>query len=144
MNVKLSRFLTLLLLLMVSYAFAQEKSITGTVTDDSGAPLLGATVLVKGTSSGTSTDFDGNFSLRVNIGDNLEVTYIGFATKSVIVDSRDSYTIVLDPSSNVMDEVLIVAYGTASKESITGSITSIDSKAIAKRAISNAAGALEG
>ncbi|HLW14059.1 MAG TPA: SusC/RagA family TonB-linked outer membrane protein [Flavobacteriaceae bacterium] len=145
MNVKLSKFLTFLMLLMISsYAFAQEKRINGTVTDPSGSPLLGATLLVKGTTNGTSTDFDGNFNIKVNVGDNLEVTYIGFETKTVTVDSRDTYTIVLDPSSNVMDEVLIVAYGTASKESITGSITSVSSESIAKRAISSATGALEG
>lgn len=144
MNVKLNRFLTLLMLLTVSYAFAQDKSISGTVTDSDGEPLLGATVLVVGTSNGTSTDFDGNFNLRASVGDKLEVSYVGFTSKVIVVDSRSSYTIALDADSNVMDEVLVVAYGTASKESITGSVTSINSETIAKRAVSNAAAALEG
>lgn len=144
MNVKLSRILTLLSLLVVSYAFAQEKSITGIVRDTGGTALLGATVIVKGTSNGTSTDFDGNFNLRASVGDNLEITYVGFISKTIIVDSSDSYEIVLMPSSDIMDEVLIVAYGTASKESITGSISSIGSKIIEKRSVSNALGALEG
>lgn len=144
MNVKLNRFLTLLMLLMFSYAFAQEKSISGTVTDSDGEPLLGATVIIKGTSNGTSTDFDGNFNLKANVGDKLEVSYIGFATKLIEIDSRSFYTISLAADSNVMDEVLVVAYGTASKESITGAVTSIDSKSIAKRAITSATSALEG
>lgn len=144
MNVKLNRFLTLLMLLTVSYAFAQDKSISGTVTDSEGEPLLGATVLIVGTSTGTSTDFDGVFNLRASVGDEIEISYIGFSTKVFKVDSRDSYTIALEADSNVMDEVLVVAYGTASKESITGAVTSIDSKSIAKRAITSATSALEG
>lgn len=144
MNVKLNRILTFIMVLIVQFAFAQDKSISGTVTEASGQPLLGATVLVVGTSTGVSTDFDGNFKLRANEGDQIEVSYIGYASKTLNIDSKDSYTIVLEPDSNVMDEVLVVAYGTASKESITGSVTSINSEAIAKRPISNAAAALEG
>ena len=145
MNVKLNKFLTLfMMLLFVQYAFAQEKSITGKVTGTDGEPLLGATILVVGKSSGTSTDFEGNFSLSASVGDQLEVSYVGYATKTIKVDSRDSYPVSLDPDTNVMDEVLIVAYGTASKESLTGSVTSINADAIAKRPISSATGALEG
>src|SRR5699024_7258167 len=102
------------------------------------------TVLIVGTSTGTSTDFDGVFNLRASVGDEIEISYIGFSTKVFKVDSRDSYTIALEADSNVMDEVLVVAYGTASKESITGAVTSIDSKSIAKRAITSATSALEG
>ena len=144
MNVKLSRFLTLLILLMTSYVFAQEKRVTGTVTDSSGEPLLAATVLVVGTSNGVSTDFDGNFQIQANIDDKLEVSYIGYKTKIINVGLQDHYSIVLDADSNIMDAVVIVAYGTASKESITGSIASIDSRIIEKRSLSNAVGALEG
>lgn len=144
MNLNLNQFLTFLMLLVVPYAFAQEKSISGTVTDSGGEPLFGATVLIVGTNSGTSTDFDGNFSLRASVGSELEVSYLGFTSQVIQVDSRDSYTIALMADSNVMDEVLVVAYGTASKESITGSVTSINAESIAKRPITSATGALEG
>jgi len=144
MSEKFFRFFVLVAVFTTQFAFAQTKSITGTVTEPNGEPLLGATVLVEGTSNGTSTDFDGNFSLNVNQGDQIEVSYVGYATQVIEIDSRDSYNIVLEMDSNIMDEVLVVAYGTASKESITGSVASIDSKIIEKRTVSNAVGALEG
>lgn len=144
MNVKLSSVFTLLALLLVQFTFAQEKNITGTVTESSGELLMGATIIVLGTSKGASTDFDGNFSINASEGDKLEFSYMGYATEVITVDSKDFYDVVLTPDANVLNEVLVVAYGTASKESITGSVSSINSDAITKRPISNAAGALEG
>lgn len=144
MSRKLFGFFVLLSVLITQGAFAQSKSITGTVTETNGEPMLGATIIVVGTNNGTSTDFDGKFNLTVNQGEKLEVSYVGYGTKTIEVGSANTYDIVLEMDSNIMDEVLIVAYGTATKESITGSVASIDSKIIEKRSVSNAIGALEG
>lgn len=144
MSGKLLRFFALVAVFITQGAFAQSKSITGTVTETTGEPMLGATIMVVGTTNGTSTDFNGSFSLTVNQGDKLEISYIGYVTKIVTVDAKSTYNIVLEEDSNILDEVLVVAFGTASKESITGSIASIDSKTIEKRSVSNAIGALEG
>lgn len=144
MGKNLLRFFVLAAVLVTQGVFAQSKSITGQVTEANGEPMPGATIIVLGTQNGTSTDFDGNFSLTVRQGDRLEISYVGYSTKIVTVGTANSYPIVLDEDSSILDEVLVVAYGTASKESITGSIASIDSRTIEKRTVSNALGVLEG
>jgi len=83
MKTKLNVILTLFLVLLVQVTFAQAKTVTGTVTDDSGLPLPGANVLIKGTTQGTQTDFDGNYSIEAENKQELVFTYIGFATKTV-------------------------------------------------------------
>ena len=80
MSGKLLRFFALVAVFITQGAFAQSKSITGTVTETTGEPLLGATIMVEGTTNGTSTDFNGSFSLTVNQGDKLEISYIGYVT----------------------------------------------------------------
>ena len=144
MNVKLRSILTCLAMLVVQFTFAQNKSITGTVTEAGGGSLPGATVIVVGTSKGVSTDFDGNFKIEAKIGDKLEISYVGYSTQTITIDSKDNYSIELSVDNSLLEEVVVVAYGTASKESITGSISSVNSEAISIRPVSNAAAALEG
>mgnify|MGYP005722813593 CR=1 FL=1 len=94
MKPKFTMILTLLAL-GVQFVFAQQKTVSGTVSDENNMPLPGATVLIAGTSSGTTTDFDGKFQLNVNTGDVLEISYVGYATQSVtigIANSSVSYT----------------------------------------------------
>ena len=74
-----------LMALAVQIGFAQQKTVSGTVTDENGLPLPGATVIRSGTTSGTTTDFDGKYQMRVNTGDVLEISYVGYATQSVTV-----------------------------------------------------------
>ena len=91
---KKSYFLwSLLGLLMLQIGWAQQKTITGTVNDETGLPLPGATVIIDGTSQGVATDFDGNFSIQASEGDVLLITYVGYADQRVTVGSQDSYTI---------------------------------------------------
>ena len=82
MKTKFNVMLTLLLALVVQIGFAQNKNVSGTVSDDSGLPLPGATVIVEGTATGVSTDFDGNYSISVSEGDVLVFSYVGYATQS--------------------------------------------------------------
>ena len=94
MKTKLNGFLTLLLALMVQISFAQEKTVTGRVTDGSG-PLPGVTVLIKGTKAGTQTDFDGNYSIRANTGAVLQFSFVGMKTVEQAVGASNSINIAM-------------------------------------------------
>ena len=100
----------MLLALGVQMVFAQQKTVSGTVSDENGLPLPGATVLISGTSTGTSTDFDGKYQLTANVGDVLEISYVGYATQSVTVGASSTYDVsmVLD---NTLEEVVVVGQG---------------------------------
>ena len=85
----------------------QTKKITGTITDAQG-PVIGASVVVKGTSNGVATDFDGNFTLNVSQGQTLVISYIGYLTKEVKIDGRSHYDITLEEDKKMLDEVVVV------------------------------------
>ncbi|MBQ2208360.1 MAG: TonB-dependent receptor [Prevotella sp.] len=110
-------------------AVQQAKKITGTVTDAMG-PVIGASVVVKGTSNGVATDFDGNFTLNVKQGQTIVVSYIGYVSKEIKIDGRNNYQITLEEDKKVLDEVVVVGYGTMKRSDLTGSVASIDEKAI--------------
>lgn len=103
--------------------YAQE-SISGTVTDEAGVPLVGATVFVKGTSTAVTTDFDGKFSINASIGDSLEASYVGFSSQSATVDSS---TINFLMSTDQLAEVIVTGYGSQSKRTLTDNIASVSS-----------------
>lgn len=100
----------------------QENVIHGVVLDENKFPLLGATVKIKGTSKGTSTDFDGKFSLQAQPNMILEVSYVGFKTKEVNVGNLNRLEIVLETDFGALDEVIVVGYGTTDKQNIVGSV----------------------
>lgn len=130
------------LALSTSMAFAQSQ-ISGKVTaSEDGSPIIGASIKVVGTNTGTVTDIDGNFSLSAPAGAKLEITYIGMQSKSV--KAGKNMKIVLDADNHSLDEVMVVAYGTAKKSSFTGSAAVLKSDEIAKISNSNAVSALTG
>ena len=130
------------LALSTSMAFAQSQ-ISGKVTaSEDGSPVIGASIKVVGTNTGTVTDIDGNFSLNAPAGAKLEITYIGMQRKSV--KAGKNMMIVLDADNHSLDEVMVVAYGTAKKSSFTGSAAVLKSDEIAKISNSNAVSALTG
>ncbi|MFO7745748.1 MAG: carboxypeptidase-like regulatory domain-containing protein [Psychroflexus sp.] len=143
MKRKLNGFLTLFIVLVVQIAFAQTKTVTGTVTDDSGMPLPGVNVLIKDSSSGTQTDFDGNYSIEASNNQQLVFSYVGFQTQTVRVGDRTEINIQLKTGES-LDEVFVVAYGTASKESFTGSASVISSKQLETRNVTSPIEAIEG
>ncbi|MGM5468796.1 SusC/RagA family TonB-linked outer membrane protein [Flavobacteriaceae bacterium LMO-SS05] len=100
-----------LILFGIASALSQEKSVSGTVSDPSGLPLPGATVLIKGTTTGTSTDFDGNFSIRTSQGETLVVSFVGYSTKEVVVGTSSTLDIQLEESTEALDEVVVTAFG---------------------------------
>ena len=107
MKPKFTMILTLLAL-EVQFVFAQQKTVSGTVSDENNMPLPGATVLVAGTSSGTTTDFDGKFQLNVNTGDVLEISYVGYAIQSLTIGIANSYNVTLE-TDNSLEEVVITS-----------------------------------
>jgi TonB-linked SusC/RagA family outer membrane protein len=123
----------------------QQKTITGTVNDDSGLPLPGASVLVKGSNSGATTDFDGNFSLTVKgSAAILVVSYIGFETKNVTIGNKSTFKISLAPSAATLDEVVVIGYGTSSRKDLTGSVSQVSSKSFEDQPLSRIEDALQG
>ncbi|GAA4823737.1 TonB-dependent receptor [Algivirga pacifica] len=106
--------------------WAQDKVVSGTVTDENGDPLPGVSVLLKGTSKGVATDFDGNYTLPLETGqETLVVSYVGYQTQEVTVGNQSTMNIQLVPDSEQMEEVVVIGYGTAKKEDVTGSVQAV-------------------
>ncbi|MBW2962223.1 SusC/RagA family TonB-linked outer membrane protein [Mesonia aestuariivivens] len=132
MKTKFSGFLTLLLAFVVQISFAQEKTITGTVTDSEGLPLPGVNVIIEGTSTGTQSDFDGNYSIKAEIGETLTFSYVGFARQNVVVSRRNSYDIVMNKDSE-LDEVVVTAYRSTTKKRSNQAVTTITAETFENR-----------
>lgn len=143
MRSKFKWTLVLFMALIVQVSFAQEKTLTGVVTE-SGMPLPGATVIVKGTQHGTQTDLEGHYTLKVNPGDVLVFSFIGLKDVNYTVGAANSYNASLVADDAMLEELIVVGYGTATKESFTGTATQISSEKIERKAVSSAAQALAG
>lgn len=125
------------LFLLPSFLIAQE-TIKGTVTEQStGFPLPGVNVVVKGTSQGTASDFDGNFSVTVNSGDIIEFSSVGYLTQNITYNGQSSIDISLAEDTAQLDEVVIIGYGSVKKEDLTGSVDVVSSKDFNKGAITS-------
>ena len=130
------------LFLSIGMALAQTQ-VSGTVTSsEDGSPVIGASIKVVGTNTGTVTNIDGNFSLNVSANAKLEVSYIGMVTKTV--KAANNMKIVLDPDNHALDEVMVVAYGTQKKSAFTGSAAIVGAEQIGKVQVTNAVDALKG
>ncbi|RAV29563.1 SusC/RagA family TonB-linked outer membrane protein [Sinomicrobium soli] len=141
----MKQFLLCLLLLAQGYLFAQEITVNGTVTSsEDGLPLPGASILVKGTTRGTVTDFDGNYSIGVSPGNELEISYVGFKTITIPADGETRIDIVLEPDSKLLDEVVVVGYSTQRKADITGAVSVVDIEEMSKQTEPNPIKALQG
>lgn len=108
-------------------ALAQNSSVSGTVTDNTGEPLIGVTVRIEGTSTGTATDIDGKYTLDGALGKNILFSYVGYKPQSIKASSR-TLDVVLEDDNKVLDEVVVVGYGTMKRKDLTGSITTVNSK----------------
>ena len=122
----------------------QSKVITGTVVDQNGMPIIGANIVVKGTTNGTITDMDGNFSLEAEKGSVLQVSYIGFTDQEIKVGEKNSLSITLKEDSKALDEVVVVGYGTQKKVNLTGAITSVKAETLDNMPTNNLSNALAG
>ena len=131
-------------LLAASTMWAQQR-VTGTVTDNSGEAVIGASVLVKGTSTGAVTDIDGKFTIgSVPNSASLVVSYVGYRTQTIALDGRSTVNIILEEDKQLLDEVVVVGYGVQRKSDVTGALTRVGEKELNAKPVSNAFEALQG
>ena len=133
----------LLLALMTQITFAQERTVSGTVSDNAGLPLPGVSVLVKGSKTGTQTDFDGKFSIKANANQTLVLSYIGMKSQEVSANST-TINVKLKDETNVLDAVVVVGYGTQTKKRSTDAISRVTAKDIQQIPVANVQNALVG
>ncbi|OIQ37964.1 MAG: SusC/RagA family TonB-linked outer membrane protein [Bacteroidetes bacterium MedPE-SWsnd-G1] len=124
MKTKLNGILTLLLAFVVQLTFAQTKTISGNVTDETG-PLPGVSVLIKGTTTGAETDFDGNYSIEASVGDVLQFSFIGMTTQEITVGNANTINVVLEADS-ILEEVVVVGYTSYKRSEVTGSAVQLN------------------
>ena len=122
----------------------QTKKVTGTIVDPTGATIIGANVVEKGTTNGTITDFDGKFSLDVAKGATLVVSYIGYANQEIPTAGKTDFKIVMKEDSELLEEVVVVGYGVSKKVNVVGSIATVDSKQLENRATPSVVSAMTG
>ena len=134
----------MLLLFNVSMVLAQERTVTGTIVDDKGTPLLGVNILIKGTTTGTQSDFDGNFTVRCKTGDVLVFSFIGFKTIEQLVTNAKVLNVTMEEDATVLSEVLIVGYGKSSKVDNTGAITKVKAEELENVPVASVQEALTG
>jgi iron complex outermembrane receptor protein len=139
------KFLMLIFLLGIGSVSWAQTTVTGSVTDEQNTPLPGATVLEKGTTNGTTADFDGNFTIEV--GDSnavLEVSYLGYTTSEIPLNGQTSINVQLDEDATQLEDVVVVGYGTQKKSDVTGSIASIKSEDFNQGVVTNPGQLLQG
>ena len=105
-----------------------QQQVKGTVTDDSGVPLPGASIVVRGTTTGTVADFDGNYTINVASNGVLVFSYVGFTAKEIAVNGNTTINVSLEIDSSLLDEVVVVGYGTQKKGEVTAAIASVDAE----------------
>ncbi|WP_246560485.1 SusC/RagA family TonB-linked outer membrane protein [Zobellia russellii] len=133
-----------LMLTCVSMGYAQDSNVSGTITDELNQPMFGANVLVKGTTNGVVTDFDGNFTLAAKSGDVLVISYTGYTTKEVTAETGVSINVQLQPDSQLLDEVVVIGYGSRKKADVTGAVSTVKTAYIEQQASADATRALQG
>jgi len=143
MKTKFNGILTLLLAFLVQISFAQEKTISGTVTDNSGS-LPGVSVIIKGSATGTETDFDGNYTIKVNTGAILVFRYLGYKVSERTVGNSNTISVKMAEDANVLDEVVIVGYGTSTKQAFVGTASVVKQEQLEVKNFSNVSQALTG
>ena len=141
---KKSYFLLFLALITTALLNAQNSEVNGSVSGLDGLSIPGANVLIQGSSTGTTTDFDGNFSISVKSGDVLIVSYIGFLTQSITISNQTSLTIILQSDTSELDEVVVVGYGTQKKSNLTGAISKVTNEKLDQIGVSRVDDALIG
>ncbi|PKA98599.1 TonB-linked SusC/RagA family outer membrane protein [Flavobacteriaceae bacterium MAR_2009_75] len=142
---KLNLFCIAIFAMLGHLAYSQASTVSGVVSDESGTPLPGASVVVAGTTNGTQTDFDGNYTLsEVPSGATLTFSYIGYVSQEVALNGRTTINITLSEDLQALDEVVVVGYGTQSRAEVTGAITTVGSEEIAALPVATADQALQG
>lgn len=137
--------LSLVFVLITAFGFAQQSTISGVIKAASdNSTLLGASVIIKGTNTGVSSNFDGEYSIKADVGDVLVFSYVGYLKKEITVSLTTTINVNLVADSQSLEEVIVVAYGTTTKEAFTGSVNVITEKELEKRSVTSAIAAIEG
>ncbi|MFC6859504.1 SusC/RagA family TonB-linked outer membrane protein [Zunongwangia atlantica] len=137
-------FLIVLMLFLSAISFAQEKTISGIARDANNLPMPGVNVFIKGTDTGTQTDFDGQYTLTASPGDIIVFSFIGTKTIERTVGSEDEINVVMEDDTDSLEEVVVVGYGTQKKSDLTGAVSNVSSEDLMTQPVSNAFQALQG
>ena len=144
MRTKLQGLLLLFFTCSLHVCLAQSQTITGVVTDQQGTPLPGVSIVVDGTTTGAQTDFDGNYTISASEGQVLQFSYIGQKTINKTVETSDTINVEMEEDAQALEEVIVTAYGTSTKEAFTGSATVVGAEELAIRTVTSPIAAIEG
>lgn len=137
-------FIVLCMLMACIGVSAQTQTVTGTVTDANHEPMIGVSIMEKGSTNGTATDVDGKFSIKVSPKATIKVSYIGYVTQEIAVDGRSQINVVMDEDNVQLDEVVVVGYGVQRKSDVTGAVSSVSADDIKGLSTVDAGAALQG
>lgn len=143
MNARAKHCMLLLLLFGFGLVQAQNITVTGTVTGD-GIPLPGVNVIVKGTTNGTVTDFDGNYEIQAGSNDVLEFSFLGFKTRDIAISGKTQINVALETDLSELDEVIVVGYGTQKKKEVTGAVAQVKAEDIVSSPVADLGAAIQG
>ena len=135
---------TLFLLCLFPMGALAQNVVKGTVNDEAGEPIIGATVKVQGTQQGSITDFDGKFSIQAASNATLEISYVGYVTQKVKVAGQSNLNVVMKEDAQMLNDVVVVGYGTMKKSDISGSVATINKEQMERKVPVNIAQALQG
>ena len=144
MKPKKSLILALFIVLIAQLGFSQGKTITGNVTDQTGVPLPGVSIVIVGTTTGTQTDFDGNYAINAEVGQKLRFSYIGQKTTEKTVGASNTINVQMEEDAEALEEVIVTAYGTSTKEAFTGSASVVGAEQLTTRQVTSPIAAIEG
>ncbi len=138
-------FFTVLFSVLAVGASAQNKTVSGTVIDNTDEPVIGASVLVKGTTIGVITDMDGKFTLQdVPANGTIQISFVGYKTQDISIAGKTNFNVKLMDDTEMLDEIVVVGYGVQKKSDVTGAITSVNEKTLKERPVQNAISAMQG
>lgn len=132
------------LLTCSQFAMAQQISVSGTVTDPTGEPIIGATVMTQGTANGTVTDYEGNYTIKADALGTLRFSYVGYETQTIAIEQRTVINVTMQENTSLLDELVVIGYGTLKKSDLTGAVGSIGGKDIKDVPVNNVGQALQG
>lgn len=132
------------LLTCSQFAMAQQISVSGTVTDPTGEPIIGATVMAQGTANGTVTDYEGNYTIKADALGTLRFSYVGYETQAIAIEQRTVINVTMQENTSLLDELVVIGYGTLKKSDLTGAVGSIGGKDIKDVPVNNVGQALQG
>ncbi|MGB5436527.1 MAG: TonB-dependent receptor plug domain-containing protein, partial [Maribacter sp.] len=121
-----------------------QNTVTGTITDENDQPVPGANIVVQGTTNGTQTDFDGNFTIEVTPEDVLVISYLGYITQNITIGNQTIIDVKLQTDQQQLDEVVVIGYGTSKKSDVTGAVTQVTAKSFENQPLTRVEDALQG